>query len=76
MTAPSRTKGRTNPGYQLNDESTNLVAPLPPATEAADETPTPAKPLRLSEEIAGLIEAFAERSVALREVMDVLRGRA
>jgi hypothetical protein len=34
------------------------------------------KPRRLSEEIAGLIDAFAERSVTLREVLSVLRGRA
>lgn len=33
-------------------------------------------PRRLSEEIAALMEAFAERSVTLREVMDILRGRA
>jgi hypothetical protein len=60
----------------LNKESTNLTDPLPPAKEAAGELPAPVKPLRLSEEMAGLIEAFAERSVTLREVMEVLRGRA
>lgn len=60
----------------MNNESTNLIEPLPPAEEATREAPAPAKPLRLSEEIAGLIEAFAERSVTLREVMEVLRGRA
>jgi hypothetical protein len=49
---------------------------LPPAKKTAGEAPAPAKPLRLSEEIAGLIEAFSERSVTLREILDVLRGRA
>jgi len=60
----------------LNKETINLTEPLPPAKAAPSETPAPAKPLRLSEEIAGLIEAFAERSVTLREVLEVLRGRA
>lgn len=36
----------------------------------------PPRPPRLSEELARLIELFAERSVTLREVMEVLRGRA
>jgi len=34
------------------------------------------RPLRLSEEMARLIHLFAERSVTLREVVDVLQGRA
>src|SRR5688572_13594976 len=34
------------------------------------------KPRRLSEELAALVEAFAERSVTLQEVLEVLHGRA
>lgn len=60
----------------MNKETNRLIEPVPAAEEAAGAPPVPVKPLRLSEEIAGLIEAFAERSVTLREVLEVLRGRA
>lgn len=35
-----------------------------------------ATPRRLSEELTGLVAAFSERSVCLREVLEVLHGRA
>lgn len=40
--------------------------------------PEPASPAatRLSDEIAGLVQAFAERSVTVQELLDVLHGRA
>jgi len=55
----------------------NPTPPTPPpvggtAAVAAAATAAP----RLSGEIAGLIEAFAERSVTLGEVVTVLHGRA
>jgi hypothetical protein len=60
----------------LNRESTNRTEGETAETEVASEQSASPKLRPLSEEIAGLIEAFAERSVTLREVMAVLRGRA
>jgi len=40
------------------------------------ETNLITRPLRLSEEIDGLIKVFAERAVTLQEVLNVLHGRA
>jgi hypothetical protein len=60
----------------LNQDSSNLTEQLSPEAKAAGNVPIPVTPLRLSEEIAGLIDSFAERSVTLLEVMAVLRGRA
>jgi hypothetical protein len=45
---------------------------LPPPEVHAPRRPVPR---RLSEELAALAEAFAERAVTLREVMDRLHGR-
>lgn len=48
-----------------------------PAAAQPDATPANGamRPRRLSEELQRLIEAFAERSVRLREVLEVMHGR-
>jgi hypothetical protein len=52
------------------------VAPAPTTEPSEDESAsTPRGPRRLSEELQRLIEAFAERSVRLREVLEVMHGR-
>jgi hypothetical protein len=62
------------------EQGTSLACGLSPedgvAEDASGRLPGGTRPRHLSEEIDGLIEAFAERSVTLREVMAVLRGRA
>lgn len=56
-------------------ESTPTAAP-PTAAPSAGATPAAGTPLRLSEELARLITAFADRPVRLQDVIAVLHGRA
>lgn len=60
----------------MNPESSKWDNDFATAECIAGSVPPPSQPLPLSQEITRLIETFAERSVQLREVMNVLRGRA
>lgn len=57
-------------------EASHLANAVSSERPAFREEEASSKPRRLSEEIAALIAAFAERSVTLRELTEVLRGRA
>ncbi|MHB1155416.1 MAG: exopolysaccharide biosynthesis protein [Phycisphaerales bacterium] len=57
-----------------HDNRTTSPRPRNPRTDSP--TSGASRPLRLSEELARLIPMLAERSVTLRQVIDVLRGRA
>ena len=60
----------------MKKEAAHLTKSVSPERSAFREEEASPKPRRLSEEIAALIAAFAERSVTLRELTEVLRGRA
>lgn len=51
------------------DTSTSIPPPAPSAK------PEPARPPHFSEEVDGLIAAFAERAVCLRDVLEVMHSR-
>jgi hypothetical protein len=57
----------------VHDQPSPPIVSAPPPPDLAAQTA--AGPRRLSEELAALADAFAERSVTLREVMDRLHGR-
>ena len=71
MTSPP-TPGRRTPSNQTSDAFGAVNSKYQDPKEGS----TSLKPQRLSEEISELIEAFEDRSVTLREVIEVLRGRA
>jgi hypothetical protein len=72
------------PGDSAKSGNPESQHPPAPAESARSTSPTIAttgtnparRPLRLSEEIDGLIKGFAERAVTLQEVLNVLHGRA
>jgi len=72
MHYPDRQTG----GDSLSGHPSSTIRSLPEEPEGTKKATASVRPLRLSDEITGLIAAFAERSVALREVIDVLQGRA
>lgn len=69
-------RGNRRKDSVLSSEPTELPDGVEPEIGVSGKEGCVPRPLRLSEEIAGLLGVFAERSVTLREVMEVLRGRA
>lgn len=60
----------------MKKEASHPTKSVLPERPAFREGEASSKPRRLSEEIAALIAAFAEGPVTLRQVIEVLRGRA
>lgn len=60
----------------MKEEASHLAKSVSPERPTSREEEASSRPCRLSEEIAALLAAFAERPVTLRELTEVLRGRA